>query len=254
MALSRLFNFLVPQSLSNLVSFDKITQKTLAFTFAETLIVMGIIGIVSALTLPNLNSSTGDKEQVAKVKKIYQNLDDAFRRLEAVYGPLDTWYYDHDDEVRQKRFADRLTEFMKISKTCGTNATGCFSSSPYYLFDGTEEDSSTAIHMSGWSGGSHSYILADGTSISIWCPSIIYVDIDGPNKGKNRYGYDIHEFTAEKVDGSYSIYPGTTSNSALYTGAFSSKTYPTAWVIMNENMDYKKCASELNWQTKTSCK
>ena len=62
---------------------NKLTQFTthsslftnLAFTLAETLIVMGIIGVVAALTLPNLNSSTGDKEKVVKVKKIYQNLN-----------------------------------------------------------------------------------------------------------------------------------------------------------------------------------
>ena len=61
-------------------------RKFLAFTLAETLIVMGIIGIVSALTLPNLNSSTGEKEKVAKVKKIYSNLNDALGRAVAVYG------------------------------------------------------------------------------------------------------------------------------------------------------------------------
>lgn len=44
-------------------------KKLIAFTLAETLIVMGIIGVVAALTLPNLNSSTGDKEKVVKVKK-----------------------------------------------------------------------------------------------------------------------------------------------------------------------------------------
>ncbi|MBR2526233.1 type II secretion system protein [bacterium] len=66
-------------------------KKFIAFTLAETLIVMGVIGIVSALTLPNLNSSTGDKERVAKVKKIYQNLNDALGRAEAVYGPYEEW-------------------------------------------------------------------------------------------------------------------------------------------------------------------
>ena len=45
-------------------------KKFVEFTLAETLIVMGVICIVSALTLPNLNSSTGDKERVVKVKKI----------------------------------------------------------------------------------------------------------------------------------------------------------------------------------------
>ena len=67
-------------------------KKFLAFTLAETLIVMGVIGIVAALTLPNLNSSTGDKERVAKAKKIYQNLTDAFGRAEVVYGPYEEWF------------------------------------------------------------------------------------------------------------------------------------------------------------------
>ena len=44
-------------------------NSKLAFTLAETLIVMGVIGVVAALTLPNLNQSTGNKEKVAKVKK-----------------------------------------------------------------------------------------------------------------------------------------------------------------------------------------
>ena len=43
-------------------------KKLIAFTLAETLIVMGIIGVVAALTLPNLNSSSGDKDKVVKVK------------------------------------------------------------------------------------------------------------------------------------------------------------------------------------------
>ena len=66
-------------------------RKVLAFTLAETLIVMGIIGVVAALTIPNLNSSTGDKEKVVKVKKIYSNLNDAIGRAQAVYGPVEEW-------------------------------------------------------------------------------------------------------------------------------------------------------------------
>ena len=47
--------------------------KAIAFTLAETLVVMGIIGVVAALTIPNLNQSTGDREKIAKVKKIYSD-------------------------------------------------------------------------------------------------------------------------------------------------------------------------------------
>ena len=66
---------------------------------------MGIIGVVAALTLPNLNSSTGDKEKVAKVKKIYSNLEDAYGRATAVYGPFDEWFKnDTTAEQKNKRF------------------------------------------------------------------------------------------------------------------------------------------------------
>ena len=93
-------------------------KKFIAFTLAETLIVMGIIGIVSALTLPNLNSSTGEKEKVAKVKKIYQNLNDAYGRAIAVYGPIEEWFVnDSTREAKVKRATERITEFMKISKS-----------------------------------------------------------------------------------------------------------------------------------------
>ncbi len=59
-------------------SFLKNTKKFIAFTLAETLIVMGIIGVVAALTIPNLNSSTNGLEQVTKIKKTYAELSEAF--------------------------------------------------------------------------------------------------------------------------------------------------------------------------------
>mgnify|MGYP002706498919 FL=1 len=67
---------------------------------------MSIIGVVAALTIPNLNSSTADKEKVAKLQKIYSNLNDAFGRAEAVYGPFAEW--PDDASV----FFDRLGDFF----------------------------------------------------------------------------------------------------------------------------------------------
>ena len=81
-------------------------RKAFAFTLAETLIVMGIIGVVAALTIPNLNSSTADKEKVAKLKKVYSNLQDAFGRAEAVYGPYNEWFQtDITMDTQTTRFA-----------------------------------------------------------------------------------------------------------------------------------------------------
>ena len=70
---------------------------------------MGIIGVVAALTIPNLNSSTADKERVAKVKKIYQNLDEAQSRAVATYGPMKTWFVsDTSKKVATNKYADRI--------------------------------------------------------------------------------------------------------------------------------------------------
>ena len=98
-------------------------KKNKAFTLAETLIVIGIIGVVAALTLPNLNHATGDKETVTKVKKIYSALTDAVDRAQAVYGDFDSWFNEldcggDDTATCSERFAKRVTEFMKINKNC----------------------------------------------------------------------------------------------------------------------------------------
>ena len=88
--------------------------KALAFTLAETLIVMGIIGVVAALTIPNLNSSTADKEKVAKLQKIYSNLNDAVGRATAVYGPMEGWWTGTNESNEYgKMLAERLTDFLK---------------------------------------------------------------------------------------------------------------------------------------------
>ena len=235
-------------------------RQTIAFTLAETLIVMGIIGVVSALTLPNLNASTGEKEKVAKVKKIYQNLEDALGRAKVVYGPIEEWYrLDSNIDDRSKRFGERITEFMKVSKTCGVS-TGCFSTAPLKYAKGTtwvENDVQALI-----SSKAYMYILNDGTSLAFDLTySKIRIDIDGPTKGKNQNGVD--RFTIKLCDGGLSLtgclsgyddilFSGNTV-SGLASGS-SSEEYSMRWVIMNDNMDYLKCANKLNWETKTSCK
>ena len=66
-------------------------RKALAFTLAEVLVVLGIIGVVSALTLPNLNQNTSEKEKVVKLKKVYSELNDAVGRAVVEYGPVSVW-------------------------------------------------------------------------------------------------------------------------------------------------------------------
>ncbi len=249
-------------------------MKAKAFTLAETLIVIGIIGVVAALTLPNLNHATGDKEKVTKVKKIYSALTDAFDRAQVVYGDYDTWFNDLDCNgadfaVCDQRFAKRVTEFMKVSKDCGFEA-GCWSSAPLLSLnnDGSYRQR-WASYLEELQPYSYMVLLPDGIALafnSCWdkvnnmrdCR--IRVDIDGPNKGKTQEGNDIFYFnvldrTGWWIDGSAQVRPEGLSvgfNPGLAeAGSANNFTY---WVIDNSNLDYLKCWNDLNWNTKTSCK
>ena len=216
--------------------------KAIAFTLAETLVVMGIIGVVAALTIPNLNQSTGDREKVAKLKKIYSNLEDAFGRATAVYGPIDEWSngVDANHEAFSSRFTDRITEFMKISKKVDFQT--------FISADGAEFTVSVWPEEFGDKSNHYANMKYYGD---------VFVDIDGSNKGKNTDGYDMFEFSITDQG----IFPSNTEDYTSVNGIDGPCNnygvggyYCTAWVIINGNMDYLKCYDDLTWSGKTSCK
>ncbi|MBP7211391.1 type II secretion system protein, partial [bacterium] len=49
-----------------------------AFTLAEVLITLGIIGVVAALTIPTLMQRTQDREAISALKKFYSTLSSAY--------------------------------------------------------------------------------------------------------------------------------------------------------------------------------
>ena len=222
-------------------------RKALAFTLAETLIVMGIIGVVAALTIPNLNKSTGDREKVAKLKKIYSNLEDAFGRATAIYGPIDEWFSNLPAGMdTTTRVGDRLTEFMKVSKNCGREKNkGCLNTTQKNMFDGgvTNPDNNT----------SYKFVLADGATVAITPLGIMYVDIDGANKGATQLGKDVFIFVYYFEDNGIidALYVPRADNMAQYIGFLTPKSgqkeenagFATGWIIDYGNMDYLKLTS-----------
>jgi len=223
-------------------------MKNKAFTLAETLIVIGIIGVVAALTLPNLNHATGDKEKVTRVKKIYSSLTDAFNRAQVVYGPYDEWFKnDTTDEQRANRIGERLAEFLKVSKNCKMESgKGCSikdSYTNYYKFE-----------------------LADGTGVAVdyitayvdGPTGFITVDIDG-KKGRSWNGVDVFSFYITNNNNIHDIDPGTID--WLGSGIFGHSHWgSTRWIIDYGNMDYSKaddtgkCPNGVQLsETQTSC-
>ena len=246
----------VSEAIQKLIS--QSSHKTLAFTLAEVLVVLGIIGVVSALTLPNLNQNTSEKEKVVKLKKVYSELNDAVGRAVVEYGPVSVWLKKSStDAERNKKYFERITEFLKVSKTCAPNVSGCFSSSTelnsYYkaiTADGT------AIVFAPWSGCNDTFGIKD------YC-GVIFVDLDGPTKGVNTEGDDIFRLAGTKtgVD-TYLAIDYSEGGKSIVTECFSWRGGCSAWVIHNGNMDYLKADSSgkcpngkvLNMTTNTSCK
>ena len=239
-------------------------RRFIAFTLAETLIVMGIIGVVAALTLPNLNSSTGDKEKVAKVKKVYSNMNDAMGRAIAVYGPYNTWFTnDTTPAARATRWGNRVGEFLKISKSCGLNTAGCIAST--YKTHKTHQGNPGPISGSLVGANYYTAVLADGTAIS-FSNNQIYFDIDGMNKGSSIAGKDIFALNVDSTTGEVTPNGAADSSSSLLTCDCLDNGFAacTAWVVMHDNMDYLKtnnsgqCTNntsiKLDGTTNTSCK
>ena len=62
-----------------------------AFTLAETLITLAIIGVVAALTIPSLVQRFQERQYVSQLKKTYAVLQNAFQMAIAEHGPIDQW-------------------------------------------------------------------------------------------------------------------------------------------------------------------
>ena len=229
-------------------------KKNLAFTLAEVHIVIGIIGVDAALTLPNLNHATGDKERVTKVNKIYSTLTEALDRAQVIYGDYDTWFGDLSTlQEKSERFAKRVTEFMKISKDCGYAGQGCFSSDT-----GKTLDSSYTQGIGPMPDSGYRLITSDNMSLIFkGINSYITVDIDGPNKGENTFGKDLFNFYINDDNILSSKMTSGPGPAPLYFGLAAAN-----WILENDNADYLKADSNLkcndsniilNGTTNTSC-
>lgn len=101
-----------------------------AFTLAEVLITLGIIGIVAAITLPILIQKNNNRVVEARLMKFYSSINQAVKMAEVDYGDKKIWWEDvegasFDDENKpvpgtseaEKWFNKYFSPYMKIIKT-----------------------------------------------------------------------------------------------------------------------------------------
>ena len=68
--------------------------KRPAFTLAEVLITLGIIGVVAAITIPTLMANHRKKVVETKLEKIYSVMNQAINLTNAEYGDVTNWIID----------------------------------------------------------------------------------------------------------------------------------------------------------------
>ena len=95
--------------------------KRVAFTLAEVLITLAIIGIVAAVTIPTLITKYQEKQTVTRFKWIYSTLANAFTMAVAENGAPETWDLNSAEDM-----ANILSKYMRVSEKCHYKK-GCMS-------------------------------------------------------------------------------------------------------------------------------
>ena len=155
-------------------------RKT-AFTLAEVLVTLGIIGIVSAMTVPTLMQNYQRQSYVTQLHKVYNELSQAFLRYQTDKNALSLKEAGLTSQAELNTF---VSTYFKIVQNCSTSATPCIAAS-YKKMDGSASYNGA--------GASNCYAIASGAAI---CPRYtddyyyFIIDVNGA-KGPNILGRDL---------------------------------------------------------------
>ena len=83
-----------------------------AFTLAEVLITLGVIGVVAALTLPQVIQHYKRVEVETKLKRVYSIMNQAILESESVNGPQEHWECLGASGFISKYIAPYLNDYM----------------------------------------------------------------------------------------------------------------------------------------------
>lgn len=160
-----------------------------AFTLAELLITLGVVGIVAAVTIPVLITNYQKSVTVVRLKQTYTILNEAVKKSEIVNGSVEGWNdcyiegFNIETYNCGKLFAEKyLTPYMNVVKRCEHASTDCVSEKAYNL------DGSTDTFRNASSAHTYNFVLSNGVVLGVWPRTNfveIYVDINGkssPNK------------------------------------------------------------------------
>ena len=163
--------------------------KRVAFTLAEVLITLGIIGVVAAMTMPSLVQNYKNKQTVAQLKKIYSVLSQATVMAESENGPISDWNIVDGSCESMDEIVSFYTPYLKTLKDC-KQSKGCWATTTIKGLSGT---TSRLDEFSGsFDCAKHSIALTDGTYIVFdiyGSLSTFGIENDFPNNNNTTMGF-----------------------------------------------------------------
>lgn len=179
-----------------------------AFTLAELLTTMAVIGIVASLTIPTLTKSYQQQVFTSKALKALSVISQATMELKADNGGTIVGYF----SSREDMLAKYRTK-LKLVKECAAGSGDCWADGTTILNSNNYVDGSQSHYYAikptaiGADGASYSFGLTDSNCSSpsvrkngeyIYCGGI-YVDVNGKKK-PNKYGIDTFTISITKYD------------------------------------------------------
>ena len=187
--------------------FNRSTCKCFAFTLAEVLITLGIIGVVASMTIPTLIQNYKKKEAATRAKQAYSQISQAIRLSEAENGEFASWDTAMSNNAKEntKLFFDKyLAPYFKGLKLCDSKVEVC----------GASLSSNDVV-----------YFFPNGTSVAFLvkpgAKMYVMIDVNGPKK-PNILGRDNFYFKTDDTEQKrlmpYGWFDGITREDVLRRG------------------------------------
>ena len=206
-----------------------ITRNSKAFTLAEVLIALVVIGIIVAITVPNIVQSTQKKELETGFKKQYSALKQAIVKIKQ--EDYKDFIYDEYGNKFKTRLASQYIEL----KDCGSisSNTGCVLRNNDNTFSYYKTLNGNTLNRGLFDDGS--FISNDGAIFFIeqgtqseYAGYIVSIDVNGYQKKPNRMGKDLFMF---QITSNGNVLPMGAKNTFFYNqrNNYCSKTSTNEW-------------------------
>lgn len=208
----------------------------IAFTLSEVMLVLSVIGIIAAMTIPGIVQNLNERQYKITWKKAFSDLNQIFGRILDEQGDL-TGVCSQNNP-----FINEFTKYIGPYKSCGpANSKNCFwtGTTPPINYKSLGK---TSLNLNLFDDGqiiltNGAFVMFENPYSSANPPCIAWYDINGYLKGPNTMGIDLFgvQFQKDKIiplGSPYATYYGDCSRTDT---SANSGMGCAAKVLMNED-------------------